>query len=382
MYANKIVCDIIKLLTGGNNMARGFSRSGRSSGGGGGGFSFGGGSRSGGGFSFGGGRSSSRSSRSYSSSSSGGYSGGGDYYHRPRRPRGPWHVPMFGRTVVISTGARSVFSIFVTILVMAVIVLFTFAGSIGPDTALINEQKEILKKCERYSKEYEKISTEALKDDDTDNYYLTTVDVSDYRTIYYYDDDPTEPGVYETDIWYNGEKQYFLVYEFGVDEDGDGSVDYTWNDSTFAEYSTYDIQDLKTRGLKIAYTFKGNELWAINAGYTLEDNIEYLYNTDVVEGNIASNNFNIIVTVVASLVIVAIVTGCVLYVVKQYKKAKKDEAVQDAKDAAEIAEAEAKAEEAQAKADRHNRFCMYCGAQIPAEDDVCPACGSRQFEKE
>ena len=85
-------------------MARGFSRSGGGSrsGGSGGGFSFGGG---GGGFSFGGSRSSSRSSGgSYSSGSHGGH------YHR--RPRHPWHVPMFGRTVIVSTRAQSIFSFF------------------------------------------------------------------------------------------------------------------------------------------------------------------------------------------------------------------------------------------------------------------------------
>ena len=355
-------------------MARGFSRSGRS-GGGGGGFSFGGGSRSsGGGFSFGGGRSSSRSSRSYSSSSD--YSGGGGYYHRPRRPRGPMHVPMFGRTVVISTGARSVFSIFISILVFAVVIFSIFIGSVFNNADMIEDQRELIAKCERYSKTFEKISTEALKNDDTDNYYLTTVDISDYRTIYYYDDDPDEAGIYVTDIWYNGEKQYFIVYDF--DEEVYGSHR---TDSTFAEYSYYDIQDLKTSGLKIAYTFKGNELWAINAGYTLEGNAEYQYNKGIIEDNIASNNFNILVCVGSGLVAAAIVTGVVLYLVKQYKKAQKEEAVQDAKDQAAIAEAEAKAEEAQAKADRHNRFCMYCGAQIPPEDDACPACGSRQFDK-
>lgn len=336
-------------------MARGFSRSGRS-GGGGGGFSFGGGSS--GGFSFGGGRSSSS----------------GDYYNRPRRPRGPMHIPMFGRTVVISTGARSVFSIFISILVFAVVIFSIFIGSVFNNADMIEDQKELIAKCERYSKTFEEISQKALNGDS--GYYIETIDISGYSTMYYYDDDPDDAGIYVTDIWYDGEKQYFIVYDF-VDE----VYGHHRTDSTFAEYSYYDIQDLKTSGLKIAYTFKGHELWAINAGYTLEGNAEYQYNKGIIEDNIASNNFNILVCVGSGLVAAAIVTGVVLYLVKQYKKAQKEEAVQDAKDQAAIAEAEAKAEEAQAKADRHNRFCMYCGAQIPPEDDACPACGSRQFDK-
>lgn len=342
-------------------MARGFSHSGRSGGGG------GGRSSGGGGFSFGG---SGRSDGGGGSRGHGRGGGGGEHHHRPRRPL---HIPMFGRTVIISTGARSVFSVFLTILVMAVVVLFTFAGTISEDSALIKEQQAIIKKCEEYSEDFEEISEKALRGDA--GYYLVDVDISDYDTISYYDDDPTDVGIYVTDVWYDGQKQYFIVYEF-YDINGD-----LWNDSTFAEFDLYDLSDLRGT-LKIAYKFKGNELWSINAGYTLEGNTEYLYNKNIVEGNIASNNFNITVTVVAGVVVLAIVIGCVLYVVKQYKKAKKEEAVQDAKNAAEIAEAEAKAEEAQAKADRHNRFCMYCGAQIPAEDDVCPACGSRQFGKD
>ena len=86
--------------------------------------------------------------------------------------------------------------------------------------------------------------------------------------------------------------------------------------------------------------------------------------------------------VIAFVVIGVVVLIAVLFFVKKYKQAKKDQAVKDAKDEAEIAEARANAELAEAKASQVGRKCKYCGADVPDGDDVCPACGSRQFEKD
>ena len=64
------------------------------------------------------------------------------------------------------------------------------------------------------------------------------------------------------------------------------------------------------------------------------------------------------------------------------KQAKKEQAVQDAKNDAEIAEAKARVEIAESKASQVGRTCKYCGADVPDGDSVCPACGSRHFEKD
>ena len=189
-------------------MARGFSHSGRSSGSrGGGGFSFGGGggrSSSGGGFSFG----SSRSSSSSSSHNYGGSSYGGSHHHYHRRPRRPWHVPMFGRTVIISTRAQSLFSLFLIVFAAACFICYAFMGYFVSNNREIKYQKAEVARYEEYDLKYKDIIDKAIKN--VDGYYLQTVDVSDFSKIEYYDDDPTSPGFYETDIWYNHQQYYFL----------------------------------------------------------------------------------------------------------------------------------------------------------------------------
>ena len=135
-------------------MARGFSRGGGGggrSGGSGGGFSFGGGggsrSSGGGGFSFG--RSSSSSSRSYDRHD--------DYYRRPPRPRRPWRVPMFGRTVIISTGARSIFSFLIVVFAIACFMTVIFGRFTAAYNTDIKEQKLIIAEYETRDKDYMKI---------------------------------------------------------------------------------------------------------------------------------------------------------------------------------------------------------------------------------
>ena len=86
--------------------------------------------------------------------------------------------------------------------------------------------------------------------------------------------------------------------------------------------------------------------------------------------------------VVTGVVLAVIILIAVLFLKRKYKQAKRDQEVKAAKDEAEIAEARANAELAEAKASKIGRRCKYCGADIPDDDDICPACGSRQFKKD
>ena len=69
------------------------------------------------------------------------------------------------------------------------------------------------------------------------------------------------------------------------------------------------------------------------------------------------------------------------HIVRALKKSKKEQAAQDAKNAAEVAEAEAKAQVAIETAENTNRVCAYCGAPVPDGDIRCPSCGSTEFTK-
>ena len=47
------------------------------------------------------------------------------------------------------------------------------------------------------------------------------------------------------------------------------------------------------------------------------------------------------------------------------------------KQQAEVDKAEAEADAAQFAAQRHNRFCQYCGGQLDAESNICTSCGAK-----
>ena len=370
-------------------MARGFSRGGGGggrSGGSGGGFSFGGGggsrSSGGGGFSFGFGGSSSsrRHDRDYDHH---------DYYHRPRRPRGPWHIPMFGRTVVVSTGARSIFSFLIVVFAISCFMLVTFGRFTAAYNTDIKEQKLIIEQYETRDKDYMKLingaksGTYEKQTFDISEFYNTST--STFRYTYYSGSyDPTTPGIYDMNFYRDGQEYFFIVYEYTY-----GGNEYT--DWTFAQYTKYQLEDIirvKDGKIEIAVGWltgtasKDDGLYAMNMDYSLEANQEYNYEVYLLDDYKSSRNGYLFASIGAGLVLAGILAGVVIYLVRKWKVAQKKEELENQKTEAEIAEAQAKAEVAEAAANKVNRFCMYCGNPIPDGSDVCPACGSRQFEKE
>ncbi len=369
-------------------MARGFSR-----GGGGGGRAGG----SGGGFSFGGGGGSSRSSggggfrfsSSSSSSSSGGHyhsSYGGGHYHR--RPRHPWHVPMFGRTVIVSTRAQSFFSMFLVILLFCGAMCFFNAKSVGYYANQIKDQKAIVQQFETYDEDYMTLikgaeeGTYEVQEFDITPYWNATLQKFDY--VYYSGSyDPTEPGIYDMNFYHNGQEYFFIVYSYEYNGQ-------PYTDWTFAQYSEYKLKDILAKNagkIKIAVgelsnTASGDDgIYAMNMDYSLEANQEYQYEVYHLDYLKSERNSNILTALIFGGVDALIIAAIVLYVVKKYKQAQRKNDAEIEKIQAETAEAQANATIAEEKAKQLNRKCQYCGASVPDGDDMCPACGSRYFEK-
>lgn len=356
-------------------MARGFSRGGRSGGGGGGGFSFGGGGSrsSGGGFRAGFGSSGS----SYNRSSDYGRS---HYHSGPRPPRRPWRMHFFGRTVILAGPAQTLLSLLIGAFIFSMVFLFGIIGSIGNNKELTKESESMIVKYEEYDKVYASIINNAKSG--TEGYYIVD---AEFKNIKYtsYGSDPTSTGYYLTDYYQNGEYYYFIVYEFEYHaQDTVGQTKTKpWNDSTFIEFTTYGVKDLGGE-IEVAYTYIDGEVWAINTSYTLERNKDYQLEKDYLADLKADNKSNVKMLFIMLAVVGGIVLICVLFIKRKYKQAKKEQAVQDAKNDAEIAEAKARVEIAESKASQVGRTCKYCGADVPDGDSVCPACGSRHFEKD
>lgn len=357
-------------------MARGFSRGGGGggrSGGSGGGFSFGGGSRSGGGFSFGSSRSSSSSSHSY---------GGGHYHSHPPRPRRPWHIPMFGRTVIVSTRAQSMFSLFIMLIIFATVMCFINARSVGYYTGEIKKQNEIVEQYKTYDKDYQTLINGA----ENGTYEIQYFDISQFwnessNKFQYisYDGsyDPTKAGIYDMDFYRDGQEYFFIVF------------DYTYNgvaktDWTFAQYTKYQLEDMLTLGdnpgyLAIAVGYlTGTEsnddgIYAMNMDYSLEANQEYQYECYWLKELKSEKNSNLMTALIFLSVDLVIVGGIVFYLIKKYQNAQRQAD-------ADLQKTQAETKLAEEQAKQINRTCDYCGASVPDGEDACPACGSRIFE--
>ena len=344
-------------------MARGFSR-----GGGGGGRSGG----SGGGFSRGGGFSS-RSSSSWSSSSSS--YGGGGYHHTPR-PRRPWNIPMFGRTVVVTTRAQSIFSLFIMIILFASVMCYYSAKSASYYTHDIKKQQEKVLYRETRDKDYMTLINGAkagiyeIQEFDITPYYNESTQSFKYEK--YYNEDNPELGIYDMDFYHNGQEYFFIEFSYNSGAD---------KDFTFTQYTEYQLKDIIRNGGKIKIAVgnltntasKDDGTYAINMDYSLEANQEYQYEVYTLKNLKSQRTSKILTAVGFGAVDLLIVGGIVLYVVKKYKLAKKQTD-------AEVAKTEAETKLAEEQAKQINRTCSYCGANVPDGEDACPACGSRYFE--
>lgn len=362
-------------------MARGFSHGGR--GGGGMSSSGGGGAR---GFSGGSsGFSSSRRSSSFGGEprrSRGGFGGGPSHYHHDpgphhHRPRRPWRVPMFGRTVVITSGVRAGMMFLIFFLVFGIFMLSSSISSIGYRKDDVKDQEALILKYEQYDVKFKDVISKA-QSGNYENYKIVTGTYKN-RTFVSYGSDPTTTGVYQA-VWNNGAYYYFIVYEY---TSVDGSVKV---DSTFTQFLYQDVIDSSSastdKTIEIACAKIGSEYWAINTDYSLESNQDYLYEKEYLTKLEASYKHAKSYVFIAVLFVVGSVLVLALILVRQYKKAKKEAEVEDAKNEAEIAEARAKAEVAEAEANQVGRVCRHCGSDIPKGASRCPNCGSTSFEKD
>ncbi len=330
-------------------MARGFSHSGSSGGG-----------RSGGGF----------SGSSFGGSSRRSSSGSGSSYHRPR---GPMRVPMFGRVMVITTGMQTLFAFLFFFIFAAIAGLVTVGGAKSDYNEGYKEEKALVQKFEEYDVTFRDIIAKAQAGT-YDNYKIVEGSYGD-RKYTYYDDDPSDIGYYRA-FYRNGAYYYFIVYEY---EAPDGK---TKIDSTFTQYLEQDVSvGYGENGtIEIACAKIGKEYWAINTDYSLSKNQDYHYaKAEMAEYEQLAKSTNTTM-IVCWILLAALVVILALVIVKEYKKAKKQEAVQDAKNEADIAEAESRADIARKAAKAKGRVCDYCGNSIPDDEDKCPSCGSRTYK--
>lgn len=331
--------------------------------GGGGGFSSRGGS-GGGGFSFGG-----FSSRR---SSSGSYNGG-SYHDRPRRPRGPRSFHWFGRTVVVSTGAQSLFSTLISILVIAIVACVVFGGTVTNSNLQAKEAKEAIEIYESDADWYAETIAGAEKNIDGDEYYLATATFNDVL-IEYYNPDSNQTGYCEY-MYFNGYDYYYIIYSYYNEVKGE-----TMRGETYAMFTSTEV-DALGGSFSVAYRQDKGKFYSVPVFYELEDNAEYLEAKQYYENKVDAKNNAIIILLIPIAVIALIVAILVWRFVVMVKKSKKDSELEQAKAEAEVAQAKAKAEIAEELAKNTNRTCAYCGAKVPDGDDCCPACGSRVYKE-
>ena len=240
----------------------------------------------------------------------------------------------------------------------------------------------MIAKYEEYDVIYDTIIDRAENGDE--GYYIVQATFDDTKAIEYYGDNPTKAGFYLTDYYEKGEYYYFIVYNFTYhanDTVGQSKYNKTWNDSTFIEFTNYGVKDLGGT-IEVAYTRIDGEVWAINTSYSLERNKDYQVEKDYLADLEENRGSYVKMLVITGVVLAVIILIAVLFIKRKYKQAKRDQEVKAAKDEAEIAEARANAELAEAKASKVGRSCKHCGTDVPDGDDICPACGSRQFEKD
>ena len=81
---------------------------------------------------------------------------------------------------------------------------------------------------------------------------------------------------------------------------------------------------------------------------------------------------------IVELVVIALFVVLYILKLKKYRKLiNQDEELILKKQQAEVDKAEAEADAAQNAAQRHNRFCQYCGGQLDADSNTCTSCGAK-----
>ena len=200
-------------------------------------------------------------------------------------------------------------------------------------------------------------------------FYTTT---ATFNQIKYssYSDNPTTPAYY-LDFTQNGVQYYFIVYEY---EDHLGE---TYIGTTYTQFSANQIQAMNGE-IEIAYCAKANnDHYSINLNYNFENCAEYKYYLSKIDTYKASAKSSL-TTFLVELAIASLFVALYIVKLKKYKKlVAQDEELLYKKQQAEVDKAEAEADAAQQVAQRHNRFCQYCGGQLDADSNTCTSCGAK-----
>lgn len=258
------------------------------------------------------------------------------------------------------------------LLVIAIIVAVISAFTMTLRNGTLNQIKT-LKETTAIIKtdmtEYKELIDKANLNLADDEYYKTT---ATFRQIKFssYSDNPTTPAYY-LDFTQNGVQYYFIVYEY---EDHLGE---TYIGTTYTQFSSNQIQSMDGE-IEIAYCAKANgDHYSINLNYNFENCAEYKYYLSKIEAYEASAKSSL-TTFLVELAIVALFVVLYIFKLKKYKKLiAQDEELLLKKQQAEVDKAEAEADTAQFVAQRHNRFCQYCGGQLNADSNTCTSCGAK-----
>lgn len=315
---------------------------------------------------------------SHSRASSGGGSGGGfgggfggpaprpsrhhnEFGHRhvphPRVPRPPRTYVFFGRPVVMSSGTRSGLGFaFLFFVIFAIIAVVMFIN--------VNNKSKTIDVFEDDARFYEQMIERA--EAGAEGYYLADATFDDRINLYYNEDNP-RTGAYEY-LSVDGIPYYYVVFEYYNEV-----TEQVLTGETYTEFSSSQFSGLGGT-IEVAYTLADGSWAVINTSYELENNQDYLSAKSSLS---STRNIAIVITVIAVIVLAVLI----FLVVRAFKRSKKEQEVQDAKNQAEITEAQAKAQVALETAENTNRVCAYCGAPVPDGEIRCPSCGSTEFTK-
>ena len=206
----------------------------------------------------------------------------------------------------------------------------------------------------------------------TNGFYKTTAEFSTTKRDYY-TSNPTIKGAY-FDFNLNGTAYYFIVYEFQAPTGHNGAME-TKRGTTYSQFSASQVDGWNGQ---IAYKITDSgEVYSINLNYNLETCAEYKYNLAMATAAKESAKA-FLRTFFIELAIVALFVVLYIFKLKKYKKlVAQDEELLLKKQQAEVDKAEAEADTAQFVAQRHNRFCQYCGGQLDADSNTCTSCGAK-----
>lgn len=169
---------------------------------------------------------------------------------------------------------------------------------------------------------------------------------------------------YFSDMSFEGEKYYYLIYEFKDDQGHKHK-----NQKTYTNYTYSQVQTLKEKSKQGKFIVKySNDGYSVTTDYSLE-NIEYRYHCELIEHSSKNLKLTLILAILltgAFIVSIVIITRTIL------KKRKKEKV---------IPKLEFKVVNSntinQPNIEEKLKYCDYCGGVIVSKTEKCPSCGAR-----